>query len=403
MKGFTIISYPTHSDDGLLSLTQQRSRYMLPLGGRFRVADFTIRNSVSSGADGTIIYTGKENDGLKKYLREYQKSQKNTAAEDSGETSEKETESSEKEGHSIQAFALTKSNLNSVLEVIKECKSSKFVLYNGDTPSIIDFRALLAKFKTSKKKSLLFKLQLNGKATMAHKIVICEKRNLLSVIKKAIAQKYEAPNFFEMIINMLIHNGISTSTMDAWYWPIKDIREYYELNYKIIWDKGISELLQSEGVLKSQIKSDQYAQIDRFGSAKNSFLSDYCYLNGRIENSIIFPGVEIHENAYVKDSIILPFVSIGPNARIINTIVDENLDREADQFIIGENTRIGSEDEHIRNADFPKLLNSSITLIGKKNFIPRDTRIGAACYVSNEKSDAFTYENKILKDGESLL
>ncbi len=390
MKGFTIISYPTEKNDCLLSLTQMRSRYMLPLGGRFRVADFTIRNSVSSGANSTIIYTGRENDGLKKYLREYQKT--NETVENGG-----------KESHDIKVFPLTKSNLNSVMDVIQDCNTSQFVLYNGDTPSIIDFELLLKKFKSSKKKSILFKMQLNGKSSMAHKIVICEKRNLLSVIKNAIHQKYEAPNFFEMIINMLIHNGISVSTMDAWYWPIKNVNEYYNLNRQIIWDRDISELLQREGVLKSQIKSDQYALIDKHGSVTGSFLSDYCYINGRVENSIIFPGVEIHEKAYVRDSIILPFVTIGPNTRVINSIIDENLDHDSERYTIGENCRIGSDEEHIKNSDFPKLLESSLTLIGKGNHIPDNSKIGSGCYVTDKKGEGYFSEKNILRDGESVL
>ncbi len=193
MKGFTIISYPTQKNDNLLSLTQGRSRYMLPLGGRFRVADFTIRNSVSSGADGTIIYSNEENDGLKEYLEEYREKQEIPGIEENEENSEQTLEplEIEEEGHVIQTFPLTKLNLDSALELIRDSKSSKFIIYNGDNPSIIDFKKLVDKFIKSKKQSILFKLKINGKASMAHKILICHKRTLLSVIKKAIKQVYE--------------------------------------------------------------------------------------------------------------------------------------------------------------------------------------------------------------------
>lgn len=42
MDNVTIISYPGPKDNSLLSLTDTRSRYMLPFGGRFRVIDFTL-------------------------------------------------------------------------------------------------------------------------------------------------------------------------------------------------------------------------------------------------------------------------------------------------------------------------------------------------------------------------
>ncbi len=403
MKGFTIISYPTQKNDSLLSLTQNRSRYMLPLGGSFRIADFTIRNSVSSGADGTIIYNNEENDGLQQYLQEYQPAPPVLNEDEDNELKNQElSPKNEEEGHKIQTFPLTKLNLDSALDIIKNSESSKFIIYNGDNPSIINFRKLVDKFIKSKKKSLLFKLKINGKASMAHKILICDKRTLLSVIKKAINRGYEVPNFFEMIINMLIHNRISTATMEARYWTIKNINEYYRLNQEIIWNREIAQLLQEEGVLKSQIKSDQFALIDRHGWATKSFISDYCYINGRVENSIIFPGAEIHEKAHVKNSIILPFVTVGPKARVINSIIDENVDIESEQYIIGSGCQIGSEEQHIKNSDYPKLLEESLTLIGRNNYIPAQARIGAGCYIAGGATGT-AQEKIIVRDGESLF
>ncbi len=50
MEEVTIISYPGPRKNNLLSMAQMRSRYMMPFGGRSRVVDFTIRNSMVSGA-----------------------------------------------------------------------------------------------------------------------------------------------------------------------------------------------------------------------------------------------------------------------------------------------------------------------------------------------------------------
>ncbi len=384
MKGFTIISYPTQKDATLLSLSQSRSRYMLPIGGRFRVVDFTIRNSVSSGAESTILYNSS-NDDLDQYLKDYTDI------------------SQENDIHNIKIYPLDHSNLNSILEVISESNSSNFVIYNGDNPSIIDFSKLVNKFKSSKKKSVLFKLKLDGKASMAHKIVITDKRTLTSVIKKALKENREAPNFFEMIINILIHDGISTSAIDAFYRPINNVNEYYNLNREIIWNRDIAELLHREKLIKSQIKSDGYALLDERGVIKNSFISDYCYINGTVENSIVFPGVEIHEKALIKNSIILPFIKVGPGARIINSIIDENTVPENKTFNIEMNCRIGSDEKFVKNSDFPRLLNSSLTLIGKENVIKENAVIGAGCYVASGRAADFFMDKNRLPDGKSLL
>lgn len=384
MSGFTIISYPTQTADNLLSLTDTRSRYMLPIGGRFRVIDFTIRNSVSSNADGTIIFNTHE-DQLQSYLDEY--------AEDS----------TEKKEHKITVHPSITSDAETILETITNTETSYFVLYNGDNPSIINLSAVFEKFKSSKKKALLIKLKINEKASMAYKVVICDKKTLITLIKKAIKEKSRSQNFFEMIINSLIHTGINSTILDAYYWPINSVTDYYALNREIIWNKNISEILTREKIIKSKIKSDRFALLDEKCAVKNSFISDYCYINGKVENSIIFPGVDIEEGATVIDSIILPFVKIGPGARIINSIIDESTAPEEKRLNAGQNCRIGSDEKLIKNNNFPNTLNSSITLIGKNNYIKENVFIGAACYVASEAAENYFNEKTRLNDGDSIL
>lgn len=383
MSGFTIISYPAQKDDVLLSLTSERSRYMLPIGGRFRIVDFTIRNSVSSGASNTIIYNN-HNDGLDEYLQEYK------------------TDEDNPKKHSIETFLLDQSNLEAVNETVSANQATNFIIYNGDNPSIIDFTGLMAKFTSSRKKSMLYKLIINGRPSMAHKILITDKRSLVSVIKKAIKEGHEAPNFFEMIINRIIHNGISTSTMNALYWPVNSVNEYYELNREIVWNPEISNMLYRDKLIESGIKAKGYALLDEKAHVKQSFISDYCYINGKVENSIIFPGVEIHENAVVKDSIILPYVKIGEKAHIINTIVDEALP-ESDIPGIGSGCRIGTEEKHIKNRVFPEILYSSLTLIGRNIQLESSLSVGGACYVTSGGAEKYFTEKNRLPDGECAM
>ncbi len=384
MSGFTIISYPTPNSDKLLSLADSRSRYMLPIGGRFRVIDFTIRNSVSSHAAGTIIFNSHE-DSLQQYLDEYA------------------VESAEKNPHKITVCPFDSSNIEPILETLTQTETSYFVLYNGDNPSIINLSAVFEKFKASKKKALLIKLKINERASMAHKVVICDKKTLISLIKKSMKEKIRSLNFFEMIINNLIHTGINSTALDAYYWPINSVADYYSLNREIIWNREISETLTREKIIKSKIKSDRFALLDEKCAVKNSFISDYCYINGKVENSIIFPGVDIEEGAVVIDSIILPFVKIGPGARIINSIIDESTDPESSRFQAGPNCRIGNDEKHRKNNDFPDTLNSSITLIGKNNYIKENAFIGSACYVSSGSAEEYFTEKTRLNDGESII
>ena len=384
MSKFTILSYPTPSNNNLLSLTDSRSRYMLPIGGRFRVIDFTIRNSISSNAEGTLIFNGHE-DPLQQYIDNYT------------------SDFSEDKSHKIMVYPYNSSDIESILDVLIRVETSYFALYNGDNPSIINLSDVFEKFKASKKKSLLVKLRIDGKPSMAHKVVICEKKKIISLVKKAMKEKNRPLNFFEMLINSLIHEGINTTTLDAYYWPINNLIDYYLLNREIIWNKAISDTLANEKIIRSKIKTNRFTLLGEMCSVKNSSISDHCYINGRVENSIIFPCVDIEDGAVVIDSIILPYVRIGQGAKIRNAIIDESTDEITGGFNVGRNCVIGSGEKYIKNSEFPHLLNSGITLIGKNNYIKDGISIGSACYIASKLSEEYFSIRSKLDDGESVL
>jgi len=384
MSRFTILSYPTPSNNNLLSLADSRSRYMLPIGGRFRVVDFTIRNSISSHAGSTLIFNSYE-DQLQQYIDNYM------------------SDFSDDKSHKIMVYPYNVSDIESILDVLISVETSFFVLYNGDNPSIINLADVFEKFKASKKKSMLIKLRIDGKPSMAHKVVICEKKKIISLVKKSLKEKKVPLNFFEMIINTLIHSGINTTTLDAYYWAINSLTDYYTLNREIIWNKEISEALTNEKIIQSKIRTNRFTLLGEKCSVKNSSISDHCYINGRVENSIIFPCVDIEEGAVVIDSIILPYVRIGPGVRVINSIIDESTDENTGRFNVGRNCIIGSDEKYIKNNDFPNLLNSSITLIGKNNYIKEGVSVGSACYIASSSSEEYFSIKSRLNDGESII
>ncbi len=383
MKEVTIISYPTARDDSLLSLTENQSRYMIPIGGRFRVIDFTLRNSFSSGALKTIIYNNKD-DNLQEYVNKY------------GPFNEKFPP--------IKVVSRNYSDIKVCYNMILDSNTDYYVIYNGDYPSLLDFDDLIRRYRKRKSGAMLFLLKINGKPSMAHKVLIANQKSLLKIINEAMDEARESPNIFEMIINSMIHKGIGKGGFDGYIWPINHIPDYYRLNREIIWNDRIFSLLYRDKIIQSQIKTEGYAHLGPKSSVRNSFISDFCTINGTVENSIIYPGVEIKEDAQIRDSIILPFVKIGRNSRIVKTIIDErtDLDPESDYLNIEEICKVGTTEQHIKNNDFPKALFESITLIGKDCRIAQGASIGGGCFVSSSQGHQFA-DKKFLYNGSSLV
>jgi len=357
---------------------------MLPIGGKFRVIDFTIRNSFSSGARSTVIYNNID-DGLEHYVDCYGPFGDMTFPP-------------------IKVISREFSDMTFCYNVILDANTQFYIIYNGDNPSIIDFKGIIKKYKKRRSDAVLFSMNIDGKPSMAYKVLVTNQKILLKVVNKAIDEDRKSPNIFEMIINTMINDGIKTGTFDAMYWPVKNIPDYDSLNRKIIWSPEIFGLLYEEKLIQSQIIADGYAHIGPHGQIINSFMSDYCEINGKVENSIIYPGVIIGEGSVVKNSILLPFVRIGKNSRIYNSVIDEKTEfsEELEYNTIGDNCVIGTEDLHIKSNDFPRFLFESKTIIGKNAIIPDGARIGGGCYVASGAGQDYFEKKKFLYDKESI-
>jgi glucose-1-phosphate adenylyltransferase len=68
----------------------------------------------------------------------------------------------------------------------------------------------------------------------------------------------------------------------------------------------------------------------------NCIVNEGCAVSGRVEQSVLFYGVEVGEGSYVSDSVIMPGVKIGRHVRIHRAIVSENVMIEDDAVIGGD-------------------------------------------------------------------
>ncbi len=374
----TIISYPDTAVSNLLSLTAQRSKYMLPFAGKFRVVDFIVGNAREVDAR-TIIYSNV-NDDLAQYVALH-----------------------EVDEHKITVVVNEFNSIDFCYRLIRDSDSAYFIIYNGDNPGIIHFAHLIERFVKMKKPAALFKMHFGGKARMAHRILVSNKKALLATLRLALKHEHVSPNIFEMIINMMVNEGLPKLEFSCMYWPLSTVVDYYNYNYEVINNPEFSKRI-FDGHIHSKIKLYRYSMLGPFANVVQSFLSDSCYINGEIVNSIIFPGVEIAEGAVIRDSIILPYNKIGSKARIMRTIIDEHTVQPYDEapLTIGNGCKIGTTEEGMKNSTYPRVLYNSITLIGKDCSIPDAITVGGSCYISPGKTKADFEKRKYIYNGTSV-
>lgn len=97
---------------------------------------------------------------------------------------------------------------------------------------------------------------------------------------------------------------------------------------------------------RNRILPPQY--IGEHAKLSNVSISEGCFINGDIENSIIFPGVTISEGAVIKNSIIMPGAEVGHGAHIDYTIVASGAN-------IGSHVQVGSSKSKDSTRTYPQI------------------------------------------------
>lgn len=131
------------------------------------------------------------------------------------------------------------------------------------------------------------------------------------------------------------------------YWKdVGTIDSLWQANMDLLGENGFE--LSENWIIYSRHAEKPPHYVSRDAVVKNSIVSEGAVILGAVENSIIFSGVTVGENAFVKDSVIMADVEIGENCVINYSIIDEMVK-------IGANLKIGkSKDENTEITVIPR-------------------------------------------------
>lgn len=161
----------------------------------------------------------------------------------------------------------------------------------------------------------------NNLASMG--IYIFNWKTLKKYLKEDEADKTSKNDFGMNIIPSMLGDG---NKMVAYpfkgYWKdVGTIDSLWEANMDLIKQDNELNLHDEEWKIYSvnQVRPAQY--IGENATVSNSLVVEGCIVNGQVENSIIFQGVQIGKNSVVRDSIIMTDAKIGENVVIEKAIV----------------------------------------------------------------------------------
>jgi len=154
------------------------------------------------------------------------------------------------------------------------------------------------------------------------------------------------------------------------YWrDVGTIESYWDAHMDLLAARPELDLYQPGTPLRSTGSARPPAKFGQRASVQQSLVSPGSIVNGTVRHSVISPGVVIEEGAEVIDSVIQHGTIVRAGAVVSRSIVDKEVD-------IGRGARIGVGDDTRPNEERPDIVNSGITILGKRAVIPEDFPVG---------------------------
>lgn len=164
------------------------------------------------------------------------------------------------------------------------------------------------------------------------------------------ADKNSSHDFGKNIIPQMLGDGKKMVAFPyQGYWKdVGTVESLWEANMDLLVDNPEFDLHDNSWRIYSVNPTQPPHYVGPEGDVTCSLVSEGCQIDGKVDNSVLFPGVTIGSGSVVRQSVILPGTVVEANCRIERTIIGNSA-------VIGEGSEVGCSGE-----------NSDITVIGEK-------------------------------------
>jgi glucose-1-phosphate adenylyltransferase len=172
-----------------------------------------------------------------------------------------------------------------------------------------------------------------------------------------------------VIPSMLGRSRVYAFAFEGYWVDVGTIQSYWETNLALLSPNPPLNLYDPDWVIHTQSYERPPVKVGLQGHIARSMIANGCVVRGRVEHSILSPGVFVSPEAVVRDSIVMNDSWIGAGARLDQVIVDK-------EVVIGAGAHLGSGQDMEPNAAEPDRINTGISVIGKGARIPAEAGIG---------------------------
>lgn len=179
------------------------------------------------------------------------------------------------------------------------------------------------------------------------------------------------------------------------YWADLDtVETFWEANMRLLLADPPLDLQDPDWRIHTRSEERPPVSISAGAVVSNSLITDGCIVQGRVENSVLSPGVRVKAGALVRDSIVFSDCEIGPAAVVERAILDKNV-------FVGGHALVRCSDGAVSHR--------SITLVAQNTHVPAGSHfdpnfaINTDLIADDRLADAITHPRWVsLEASESI-
>jgi glucose-1-phosphate adenylyltransferase len=143
-------------------------------------------------------------------------------------------------------------------------------------------------------------------------IYIFNRETLIQYVSKDADKSSSTHDFGYAILPEIVKKENVFAYEYGGYWQdIGTVESYFEANMELLGIQPRFSLDSNWPILTETEISEMHMSSNNTGTIVNSLVSEGCVIRGRVNNSVLSPGVRIGERTRVRDSILMPDVAQG--------------------------------------------------------------------------------------------
>ena len=344
-----------HETDELEQLTQSRCLATVPFGARYRLIDFVMSSMVNSGITKVAVYAHTKYRSLMDHLGsgkhwDLQHRQSGLfilppSTDDIQELSR---------GDLYHFYQQRDFFYRSSFDYVVITRSH--MVCNVDFRSAMRFHmekeadiTVICKQQEGRQLGKARKVRMNedGRVTaiqdhyggMASDIssmemYIMRKEILLELVETSLAQGQDhlvRHAIFSRINELKVYGYM----YEGYLGVVNTIPSYYQNSMQLLDSDVWRQLFYQPGPVYTKVKDEPPARYMAGSKVANSLVANGCRIEGTVENSILFRGVQVGKGAVIKNSIVMQNGVVGENSIVQYSILDKDVRIESERDIRG--------------------------------------------------------------------